>query len=140
MSLNITSLNGDTTFLLTFTPAPNYQMPLSPTAPSSYTILLDPWLTGTSQIWHPKFSISSHSAAPAISSLRDLPTPPDLVIISQNKDDHCHFVTLRELSPTCTKTTILAPADAIKTIHSWKHFTHTPLTVLPRWDGARDSR
>jgi hypothetical protein len=140
MSLNITNLNGDTSFLLTFTPAPTHQMPLSPTASSSYTILLDPWLTGTSKIWHPKFFIASHSVKPAISSLRDLPTPPDLVIISQNKDDHCHFSTLRELSPTCTKTTILAPADAIKTIRRWKHFTDTPLAVLPRWNAARSSK
>ncbi|KAK4691508.1 hypothetical protein P7C71_g5509, partial [Lecanoromycetidae sp. Uapishka_2] len=99
MSLTVKHLNGDTTFLLTFAPTDNappsppgfqYQQP-----PGTFSILIDPWITGPSTMWHPKFLLSKHTTEPAaakkirgfkffnpdmVHSLREYEKKPDSVI------------------------------------------------------------
>ena len=102
MSLTVTHLNADSTFLLVFRPAaaPTAGFPPSPGyLPVAFSILLDPWLVGHSTVISSRFSVTRHTIPACVSSLRDLPSPPDLVIVSQDKPDHCHEETLRQLDP-----------------------------------------
>lgn len=131
MSLSVKSLNGDTSFLLVFSP------PVAPVSspglfPGSFTILIDPWLVGPSIILNSIFSISQQKAQPCISHLKELGLEPDLVLISQHKPDHCHEETLRQLPPDC-ESTILATPAAVKKILSWKHFRQELVHALPRF-------
>ncbi|KAH9880035.1 hypothetical protein J1614_002060 [Plenodomus biglobosus] len=138
MSLSVKSLNGDTSFLLVFTPP---AAPLSSPGlfPGSFTILLDPWLVGPSIILNSVFSISQQKHQPCIPHLKDLPLEPDLVLISQHKPDHCHEETLRQLPPDC-ESTILAIPPAAKKIRSWKHFQPERVHALPKYvEGKGDS-
>ncbi|CAA9962106.1 Zn-dependent hydrolase beta-lactamase protein [Pyrenophora teres f. maculata] len=131
MSLSVQSLNGDTSFLLTCDPP---AAPLSSPGlfPGSFTILVDPWLTGPSIILNSIFSHSEQRAKPSISSLEELDRDPDLVLISQDKPDHCHEATLRQLSPD-SESTILAIPAAAKKIRAWKHFRPDLVHALPRY-------
>lgn len=125
MSLTVKHLNGDTTFLLTFSPTD--QQPLTPPlpgyhqAPGTFTILIDPWLSGPTLMWHPKFLLSKHTTPSSIDHLSQIPEP-NVVLISQAKSDHCHEATLRQLDPTSPITTILAEPAAAKKIRGMKHF------------------
>jgi hypothetical protein len=94
--MNVKPLNADTTFLIDFIPsfAPPYA---TARFPGSFTILIDPWVTGSSSVWSEAFQISHHTTSPCISSLRDIPEP-DLIIISQDKPDHCHKQTIMHTS------------------------------------------
>lgn len=137
MSVTVKHLNADATFLLTFQPAsiPSPALTSPPGSPNlapsnSFSILLDPWLIGSSKIYHPKFAISRHRIAPCVASLKDIPTP-DVVVISQGKPDHCHEETLRQLPPGGPGDDddddgggplILAAPAAAKRIRSWRHF------------------
>ncbi|KAI9745323.1 MAG: hypothetical protein M1818_001603 [Claussenomyces sp. TS43310] len=134
MSLTVKHLNADASFLLTFEPLSSF--PPSP-GPSldAFTIVLDPWLQGSSKIWHPKFSVSTHREPACVSSLAEL--QPDLVIISQDKDDHCHAPTLKTLPGSGGKTTVLAQPAAAKTIRSWKHFDAEKIVILRKWDESK---
>ncbi|EMR81409.1 hypothetical protein BcDW1_9909 [Botrytis cinerea BcDW1] len=138
MSLTVKHLNNDASFLLTFSPISPF--PPSPGGPgrheSSFTILLDPWISGPSKIFHHKFSISHLNSPSCISSLTELPEP-DLVIISQDKTDHCHEETLKQLSPDGSKTLILAEPGAAKTIKRWKYFSPSKVVPLKRWEDPR---
>ncbi|KAJ8069641.1 hypothetical protein OCU04_000075 [Sclerotinia nivalis] len=138
MSLTVKHLNNDASFLLTF--APISPFPPSPGGPGrpedSFTILFDPWLSGPSKIFHSKFSISRLKTPSCISSLTELPEP-DLVIISQDKTDHCHEETLKQLSSDSSKTLILAEAGAAKTIKRWKYFSPSKIIPLKRWEDPR---
>ncbi|KAF2085339.1 hypothetical protein K490DRAFT_46886 [Saccharata proteae CBS 121410] len=137
MGLTVKALNADTSFLLTFTP-PTQPSAASETHPSSdFTILLDPWLSGPAQILSSKFSISRHRAESCLSSLAELPEP-DLIIISQDKPDHCHEATLRQLS-SHTSSLILAAPAAAKKIRRWRHFDPVSVHTLRPYDndGAR---
>lgn len=125
MSLTVKHLNGDTTFLLTFSPLerPAY-IPPGPQhhAPQgNFTILVDPWLSGSSTMWHPKFLLSKHTIQSSIRHLSEIPEP-NVVLVSQEKPDHCHEQTLRQLDPTSPITTILAEPAAAKRIRSYKYF------------------
>ncbi|KAF2007719.1 hypothetical protein P154DRAFT_1180 [Amniculicola lignicola CBS 123094] len=134
MSLTVRALNGDTAFLLTFSPpvAP-VSSPASPGLfPGSFTILIDPWLTGPATILSTFFSISEQKAAPCISSLKELDQEPDLILISQDKPDHCHEQTLRQLPQDCQSTILATPAAARK-IRSWKHFAPQLAQTLPKY-------
>ncbi|KAJ9623928.1 hypothetical protein H2203_005374 [Taxawa tesnikishii (nom. ined.)] len=129
MSLKVKHLNGDTTFLLTFTPA------IAPANsaqrfPGDFIILVDPWLKGPSSVWTPKFQISHHTRPSAITSLKDLPEP-DLILISQDKPDHCHRETLCSLPPS-SQIPILATAAAAKKIRSWNHFENPDIVSALR--------
>ncbi|MCJ1461002.1 hypothetical protein MMC28_011384 [Mycoblastus sanguinarius] len=125
MSLTVKHLNGDTTFLLTFSPNDSY--PPSPPGlkpqqpPGTFTILIDPWLSGPTTMWHPKFLLSKHTVQSCISNLSHIPEP-NVVLISQEKPDHCHEATLRQLDPTSPITTILAEPGAAKKIRGMKFF------------------
>lgn len=135
MSLSVTSLNGDTSFLLVFSPP---AAPLSSPGwfPGCFTILLDPWLVGPSVILSSVFSISRQRHPPCIPHLQALPLEPDLVLISQHKPDHCHEETLRQLAPDC-ESTILAIAPAAKKIRSWHHFRPERVHALPKYVEGR---
>ena len=131
-------LNSDASFLLTFQPI----LPFPPSPgqpPKTFTILLDPWICGPSKIFHHKFSITRQKAPSCISSLRELPEP-DLVIISQDKSDHCHEQTLTQLPGSGGKTQILAEPAAAKTIKGWKYFDADKLLVLPRWEAPNQRK
>jgi len=138
MSLTVKHLNADASFLLTF-------QPVLPFAPSSlqrtnaFTILLDPWLSGPSKIWHSKFSVATHRAPSCISSLFEIPEP-DVVVISQDKADHCHESTLKQLPGYGGKTIIVADASAAKRIRSWRHFDESKVFSLKSWEDPRHRR
>ncbi|KAF7549702.1 hypothetical protein G7046_g8254 [Stylonectria norvegica] len=129
MALSVKQLNGDASFLLTLEPIVPYagQQP--------FRILLDPWIAGPSIIAHSKFS-TTRRADPCISSLQDLPEP-EFVIISQDKPDHCHEPTLKQLARTNTRTLILAEPVAAKLIRSWKYFPDDRIVALERWEDPR---
>lgn len=131
MSLTVKHLNSDASFLLTFEPI--LQSPFcTKRSPYAFTIVLDPWLLGTSTVWHPKFSISTQKEPSCISSLSEIPEP-DLVIISQDKTDHCHEATLKTLSPFGEKTILLAGSASAKIIRNWKYFDPRKVVTLPKW-------
>lgn len=137
MSLIVKHLNGDTTFLLTFLPKDedpsSYDgLPI----PGSFTILIDPWLTGPSSMWHPKWLLSKHTVESCISHLSEIPEP-NVVIVSQDKPDHCHEATLRQLDPTSRTTTILAQPAAAKRIYGMKHFDPSKLYALPTFSDRK---
>lgn len=130
MALTVTKLNADTTFLLTFTPSIAPSHPSKPiNFPGAFTILLDPWLAGHSSILHPTFQISHHTVEPALTSLADVKQPIDLIVISQDKPDHCHRETLCSLSKD-QEVNILATPSAAKKIRSWKYFDERKVHVL----------
>ncbi|GAD93594.1 predicted protein [Paecilomyces variotii No. 5] len=133
MSLTIKHLNADTSFLLTFSPHPDPNPNLnSLNPPKPYTILIDPWLSGPSIIGHSWFALSHHTIPSCISHLSALPDP-DLVIVSQNKRDHCHEETLRQL-PRDTKAIIVAEPAAARTIQGYKHFVnHRQIVPLRKY-------
>ncbi|EPE29195.1 hypothetical protein GLAREA_00355 [Glarea lozoyensis ATCC 20868] len=136
MSLKIKHLNSDASFLLSFEPIPTSFPPTPGQSSTPFTILLDPWVSGPSKIWHSKFSTSKHRIPACISSLTELPEP-DLVIISQSKTDHCHRETLTQLPPSGGKTVILAEPAAAKIIRGWKHFDAEKVVTLPKWEEPR---
>ncbi|KAI6801235.1 hypothetical protein D0861_04577 [Hortaea werneckii] len=128
MSLTVEKLNDDATFIFAFAP------PFAPQTnnrkfPGAFTILVDPWLQGSSAYLHPSFQEAQHTGRCMINSLSDLQEPPDLIIISQEKPDHCHQETLCSL-PKNTTTTILATPPAAKKIQSWGYFDEDTVQVL----------
>jgi hypothetical protein len=138
MSLTVKHLNADTTFYLTFSPTNLY--PESPGPhPGSFSILLDPWLSGPSDYIHPRFSTVKHTIPACISSLEALPEP-DLVVISCAKPDHCHEDTLRQLPSHGTDTRILANSQAAKIVRSWKHFDPQKIEALQKYDERNDEK
>ncbi|KAI1866561.1 hypothetical protein JX265_007862 [Neoarthrinium moseri] len=136
MALTVKHLNSDASFMLTFEPV--YADPIRgpATVPQPFTVLLDPWITGPSKIFHSRISISTHKHAPCVSSLSQLPEP-DLVIISQHKSDHCNEATLRQLPATGTKTLILAEPASARLIRSWKYFDRDKIRVIEKWEDPR---
>lgn len=131
MSLSVKHLNGDSTFLLTFSPThPRHTQP-GPSPPAgTFTILLDPWLSGDSTVFHPKFALSKRTIPACINHLSDI-SPPDVIIVSQDKPDHCHEETLRQLGPALPHTVILAHPAAAKRIRAWKYFDPNKVHALP---------
>lgn len=147
MSVTVKHLNGDTTFLLTFSPLEKEKRPPSPPSPSpswscfpqssgTFSILVDPWLSGPSTMWHPKFLYSKHTVPSCIQNLCDIPEP-NVVLVSQEKPDHCHEATLRQLDPSSTLTTILAEPAAAKRIRAMKHFNPSRIHALPVYSDRR---
>lgn len=139
MSLSVKSLNGDTSFLLVFTPSVAPPRSSPGRFPGAFTILLDPWLVGPSVVLHAAFSVSQQRHPPCISHLQELGWEPDLVLISQDKPDHCHEETLRQLAPDGASTLLAIPAAARK-IQSWKHFRPERVHALPKYvEGKAES-
>ncbi|ETS86612.1 hypothetical protein PFICI_00440 [Pestalotiopsis fici W106-1] len=139
MALTIKHLNSDASFLLSFEPVgANADPARGPVAVSRpFTILLDPWLTGPSNIFHPKFSTTTQTVAPCVSSLAELSVEPDLVIISQPKSDHCNEATLRQLPASGTRTLILAEPASARLIRSWKYFDREKVRTIESWKDPR---
>ncbi|KAK2628072.1 hypothetical protein QTJ16_002718 [Diplocarpon rosae] len=138
MSLTVTHLNSDASFLLSFQPLPS--CPPSPGRPAtSFNVVLDPWLSGSAKIFHAKFSLTRHKSDACVASLTDIPDV-DLVVISQAKSDHCHKETLTQLPPRGGKTLILAEPGAAKIIRSWKHFAPEKVMTLPRFEEPRPGK
>ncbi|PVH88361.1 hypothetical protein DL98DRAFT_509076 [Cadophora sp. DSE1049] len=138
MSLTVKHLNSDASFLLTFQPLLKFPPPSGQT-PSTFTVVLDPWLVGPSKFLHSKFSISRHKAESCITSLNQL-SEIDLVVISQDKSDHCHKETLTQLPRSGGKTLILAEPSAAKVIRSWKHFAPEKVITLPKFEDPRSRK
>ena len=116
----LTKAVTDTTFLLTFSSAQSTSTDHSSQS-GTFTVLIDPWLHGDSTIFHPKFALARHTVPSCIQHLSEIP-PPNLVIVSQDKTDHCHEATLRQLDPHLSHTIILACPAAAKRIRSWRYF------------------
>jgi len=129
--LRIKHINADSCFLLTFLPS---SAPSSADSnyPGAFTILIDPWLSGPSKVFSSSFALTLHTIDSCVASLRDLPTP-DLILISQDKNDHCHKATLTELSPDI-KSHIVGTVAAVKKIKSWKHFKTERMHACPRFE------
>ncbi|KAJ8120760.1 hypothetical protein ONZ43_g2616 [Nemania bipapillata] len=135
MALTLKHLNSDASFLLSFEPViPESLAGL--VTPRPFTVLLDPWIIGPSTIIHPRLSTTSHKYPACISSLAELSQPPDLVIISQHKPDHCNEATLRQL-PADGKTLILAEPASARVIRSWKYFDKKKVRTIERWEDPR---
>lgn len=132
--IRIKHINGDACFLITCLPshAPDTA---SATFPGAFTILVDPWLSGPSMVWHSRFALTNHTVPACIESLLDLPTP-DVILVSQEKNDHCNQGTLTQLPPD-VDTLILGTAAAAKKIKSWKHFSQSQVHALSRFDERR---
>jgi len=99
-SVTVTHLSADATFLLSYIPIhPQLQsaVPSTNTAAAPFTLLLDPWLVGSSPVFHPSFSTQSHTTTPSITHLNQLQKSPDIILISQDKSDHCNEETLSQL-------------------------------------------
>ncbi|MCJ1349892.1 hypothetical protein MMC31_008135, partial [Peltigera leucophlebia] len=151
MSLTVKHLNGDSTFLLTFSPLlklptsstlpsqsslghQQHQAPQSP--PGTFSILIDPWLSGPSCIYHPKFLLSKLVLPACIDHLAQIPEP-NVVLISQEKPDHCHEATLRQLKPNSNLTTILAEPSAARKIRGFKHFLRSQVVTMPTYSDKK---
>jgi hypothetical protein len=137
MSLTVKKLNGDSTFYLTFSPTDqNYFPPSDIPLLGTFTILTDPWLTGDAPVYHPKFAVSKLNIPSCINHLSEIP-PPNVVIISQDKPDHCHEATLRQLDPKLPHTIILAHPTAAKKIRKWEYFNPTKIHALPLYSDRK---
>lgn len=132
MPINLRHLTADSTWLLTL------NSPQNPPAHPPFTILLDPWLDGPSPVWHPKFSVQSHTIPAAISSLHDLDETPNIVIISQDKSDHCNEGTCRQLPRSGVRVYAVPGAD--KTVRSWKWFQKEEVITLKAWNSRKNGR
>lgn len=137
MSVTIKHLNADTSFLLTFSPVPSHHHSgCLPQSLPTFSILVDPWLSGPSTMWHPKFLFSKHTGSSCVQHLSELPHP-NVVLVSQDKPDHCHEATLRQLDPAETRTTILAAPAATKKIRDMKHFDPATVHALPIYSARK---
>ncbi|KAI0141447.1 hypothetical protein BJ166DRAFT_103048 [Pestalotiopsis sp. NC0098] len=137
MALTIKHLNGDASFLLSFEPINPSSDGTAPPPPPPFTVLLDPWLTGPSNIFHRRFSTTTQKVAPCVASLAELPAAPDLVIVSQAKSDHCNEATLRQLPASGTRTLILAEPASARLIRSWKYFDRDKVRTIDAWRDPR---
>ena len=151
MSLSVKHLNGDSTFLLTFSPSDKRDSLPSPPHSShsqrqqqagvnsgrgQFTILVDPWLSGPATVYHSKFAHTVHAVPSCIQTLAEI-DPPNVVLISQDKPDHCNEATLRQLDPDLPHTIILAQSAAAKKIKSWKYFDPTKIHALNVFDSKK---
>ena len=132
MSLTVKHLNADASFLLIFSPEAQPSTSDLRSTNGAYTILVDPWLTGTSIVSKAWFACTRHNVPPCIQHLSEI-EEPDVVVVSQNKPDHCHSETLRQLRPE-GKTIIAAEPGAAKAIKKWKHFDPHRVFGLPKYN------
>lgn len=136
MAVHIKSLNGDTTFYLTFTPPSAPAKASCPDLyPGAFTILIDPWISGAAKILSSAFSTTSIKSDPCIKSLADI-KEPDVILITQDKPDHCHEATLKQLPPD-TYSMILATPAAARKIRSWNYFDSGAIYSIPKFNERR---
>jgi hypothetical protein len=93
--------------------------------------LIDPWLSGPAIIGASWFASSEHTTAPCLQDLSEM-DEPDLVIVSQNKTDHCHEATLRQLLPN-TRSRIVAEPGAAKAIRAYNHFEPSRIIKMRKY-------
>ena len=133
MSVNVKHLNADTSFLLTFSadasPIPSDK---ASAKGGTFSVLIDPWLNGPSIVTAPWFAKTEHRGPSSIKHLSEI-GEPDVVIVSQNKPDHCHKQTLLQLRAG-GKTIIAAEPGAARTIKSWNHFDPAKIHALVKYD------
>lgn len=132
MSLTVRHLNADSTFLLIFSPKPNPSPTDLLSAHGSFSVLIDPWLVGSSIVSAKWFAITKRLLPGSISHLSQI-EEPDVVLVSQNKPDHCHKETLLQLKPE-GKTLVAAEPSAARTIKSWNHFDPNRVCALVKYD------
>ena len=132
MSVSVRHLNGDSTFLLVFSPEAHPLPSDLLAANGAFSVLLDPWLSGPSVVTAPWFANTTLRTPSAISHLSEI-EEPDVVVVSQNKPDHCHKETLLQLRPE-GKTVIAAEPGAAKAIKSWRHFDANRVVGLSKYD------
>ena len=132
MAVSVKHLNADTSFLLTFSPEAKRSPSESDFTVGNFSVLIDPWLYGPSIVTASWFAKTEHRIPSAIKHLSELPEP-DVVIVSQNKPDHCHKETLLELRAD-GKTIIVAEPGAAKAIKSWNHFDPAKVHGLVKYD------
>lgn len=135
MSVTIKHLNADSSFLLLFSPDAQPAPPGSTISNPPYSILIDPWLQGDSIVTAPWFAITKHVVPSCIQHLSEI-DEPDIVIVSQNKPDHCHAETLRQLRPD-GKTIVAAEPGAAKAIKGWNHFDPARVLSLPKFNPGK---
>ncbi|KAK6500253.1 hypothetical protein TWF481_010600 [Arthrobotrys musiformis] len=115
MPITLRHITADSTWLITLT------SPHNPPSHAPFNILVDPWIVGPSEVWHPKFAQNHHTTPSSIPSLTELDPQPDILLISQTKSDHCNEATCRQLSKDGSLQIYTVPgADGI--VKSWKHF------------------
>ncbi|KAF7513228.1 hypothetical protein GJ744_010624 [Endocarpon pusillum] len=132
MSVTVKHLNADSSFLLLFSADTQPSSPEANPSNPVYSILIDPWLQGDSIVTAPWFAITKHVVPSCIRHLSEI-DEPDVVVVSQNKPDHCHAETLRQLPPDC-KTIIAAEPGAARAIKSWNHFDPARVLALPKFN------
>ena len=127
-------IRADSTFLLRFG-ASEVDNGLSSKA-GTFSILVDPWLSGDSTIFHRKFAVAKLKVPSSIKHLSEIPAP-DVVVISQDKTDHCHEATLKQLDPELPNTIIFAHPAAAKRIRGWKYFRASKVVGFPAYNDQR---
>ena len=132
MSVTVKHLNADSTFLLTFSPEDHPTPSDLKASHGAFTVLFDPWIVGDSIVGQPWFAITKHVVPPCIQHLSEL-EEPDIVVVSQNKPDHCHENTLRQLRPE-GKTHIVAEPGAAKAISKYRHFDPDRVHALRKYN------
>ncbi|ETN39902.1 uncharacterized protein HMPREF1541_06128 [Cyphellophora europaea CBS 101466] len=132
MSLTVRHLNADTSFLLIFSPEAHPVPSDFNSANGAFSVLVDPWLVGDSVVTAPWFAITKRVIPSAIQHLSQI-EEPDVVVVSQNKPDHCHRETLLQLRPEA-KTIVAAEPGAARAIKSWNHFDPNRIHGLTKFD------
>lgn len=128
MSLTIKSLNGDTTFLLSFSPS-SIGTDSSSDSSKPFTILLDPWINVPINAGGRAIAWLQNKLPACVASLNELPAVPDLVLINQPQPDHCNRGSLCQLPPD-TSSKILAVPGAASIIRGWKHFERSRVVSM----------
>ena len=126
----------DTTFLLTFTSSDTglteYQRNLS-----QLNVLVDPWIEGPSTIFHRMLAYSKRTRPACIRHISEIRPQPQIILISQDKPDHCHEQTLKQLPPDLRGTVIIAQANAAKRIRGWKYFDESKIWSFSSYSPSR---
>ncbi|KAK5945959.1 hypothetical protein PMZ80_000098 [Knufia obscura] len=132
MSVIVRHLNADSSFLLIFSPKEEPTSDDLLSVNGAFTVLIDPWLVGPSIVNAKWFAVTRRVVPSAISHLSEI-EEPDVVLVSQNKPDHCHKQTLLQLRPE-GKSLIAAEPGAAKAIKTWNHFDPNRVTALTKYD------
>lgn len=120
MSVRVKHINDDATYLITFSIPEDSNIPYPQL--KDFTVLTDPWISGSWQLLHPKIVLSRATGQCCVQSLAELNPPPNVVVVSQDKPDHCHEKSLKQLDAQLQATTIYAHSGAAKRIRGWKYF------------------
>ncbi|EPS36194.1 hypothetical protein H072_10320 [Dactylellina haptotyla CBS 200.50] len=132
MPITLRHVTADSTWIITLT------SPHDPPSHPPYNIILDPWITGPSPVWHPKFAQNHHTIPFSLFNLSELTPQPDLLLISQTKTDHCNEATCRQLPKDGIKVYAVPGADSI--VKSWKHFTPSNVHRLRPYNSNKTGR